>query len=449
MSKSVLFQLLLILLSSYGGTIASTVVVLGVLIWNLSKNNLADALSIFLVLLLFSDSTSSFYSNPGKAKDFAALVLAFYIFTKTKSPLKHAYIQTFFPYLGVALLGLLLINFNIIGDQKEFKVIGFQKLLSYGLLMIIIPASLMHILRRPGGIQFIRKLIFLFVVFYAFSVFMSRINPMVYATFGRFNGIHRNPNGVGIFSSLFIMNLFLIRDKFPRIFSTKVFWAFVTLFLGTIVLCASRNALLSLGIFFLFRTIKVKFFLGLILVIVIASSYGLITYFVEQLLTTAGLEDEMRLDTISYASGRIYIWEACLLEIQNNYWLGHGFTYEEWSKWDQKYYEVIPMLIHNYGNIHNSYLTIWLNTGLLGLASFILGLIVLVVRAQKRSPSIAPMFFAAIIIGFFESYLVASLNPYTWQIWFGFTIALFSPSLLPVPKNKRKKPSLSQQKQSV
>lgn len=434
-SKSLLLQVLLIALSSYAGNAGATVVVLGVLGWNLSKNKFSDAFILFLVLLLFSDSSMNLFSTPGKAKDFAALLMSFFIFFKTPNALSKSYFSYFLPYLFIALLGLVFIN---------FRLIGLQKLVSYGLLLILIPTGLISILSKPGDRAFLAKLLFIFAVLYAFSIFMSRINPQGYATFGRFNGIHRNPNGVGIFSTLFIMNIFLIKDKYPTLFSKKFYYALLGLFVFSIVLAGSRNAMMSLGVFFLFRSIKVKFFAGLALVIVIASGYGFITYFIETLLIEFGLAEELRLDTLSYASGRIYIWEACLLEIQNSYWLGHGFTYEEYSKWDQKYYEIIPMLIHNYGNIHQSYLTIWLNTGLLGLVSFLLGLISLVFKTQRSSPTIAPMFFAALLLGFFESYMVASLNPYTWQLWFGFTVAAVVPRVLASKMSKKRTVSQTQ-----
>lgn len=433
-SRVILLQLALMVLSSYGGGLFSTLVVLGIFIWNLSKNRFQDALILFLVLLLFSDSNFPLFKNPGKAKDYVALMLAYYIFTKTRSPMSHSFIQRFWPYLGVAFVGLILADFEL---SKRF--LGFQKLASYGLLMIIVPAGVNHVFKNKGALLFLRKLVFVFAALYVFSILMSRINPGTFAYLGRLNGIHRNPNGIGIFSALFIMNLWLIKDKFPHFLSRKLFLSIVGVFLAAIVLSASRNSMLSLGVFFLFRTVKIKFFVGLVLVIFIASGYGALTYIIEQFIVTLGLQEQLRLDTLSYASGRIYVWEACWYEIQDRYWIGHGFTYEEWSKWDQKHYERIPMLIHNYGNIHNSYLTIWLNTGLLGLLSFLLGLIALVVQAQKRSPSIAPMFFAALLIGFFESYLVASLNPYTWQIWFGFTLAILNPSILKKRIKKRKK----------
>jgi hypothetical protein len=162
------------------------------------------------------------------------------------------------------------------------------------------------------------------------------------------------------------------------------------------------------------------------LVIFIALGYNYIVIAIEQVVLAANLEKELRLNTLSYASGRIYIWQACWMEIQNNYWLGHGFSYEEYSKWDKAYHKILPMLKHNYGNIHNSYLTIWLNTGLFGLLAFMIGLITYVIKNQFKSKWFVPLVFATIFLAFFESFLVASLNPYTWQLWFAFFMVAMS-----------------------
>jgi hypothetical protein len=52
-----------------------------------------------------------------------------------------------------------------------------------------------------------------------------------------------------------------------------------------------------------------------------------------------------------------------------------------------------------------------------------------VINIQNKAPSIVPLFFASLLLGFFESFFVASLNPYTWQIWFGLTVALITPKI--------------------
>ncbi len=410
-----LARLLLLVLSSFGGSIVAMITALLVILNDIGKENYRYVFIVFTCLLLFSDSNSSLFYQSGKnGKDLAIVAIAIMLFVKNKTNFQYTYLRYFGYYLGIALLGLLVANFSMV---------GLQKLFSYGLVIWIIPVLLFLIFEKGEGLLFLQQLIVTFTVIYFISIILSRLNPASFAQFGRFNGIHRNPNGVGIFATLFVMNMYLIKEKIPQIFSKRVFWAILSVFLLSIVLASSRNSIFALTIFFVFSLFRVRFFAGLVLIIGIALGYNYLMLIFEQLVMAADLEKELRLDTFSYASGRIYIWQACWMEIQNNYWLGHGFSYEEYSKWDKAYYKILPMLIHNYGNIHNSYLTIWLNTGLLGLLAYLIGLITYVVKHQFNSRRLVPFVFATIFMAFFESFMVASLNPYTWQLWFAFFIA--------------------------
>jgi O-antigen ligase len=417
LTKPIIYRVILIILSGLLPEPSALLLSVAIILFDIQKNKLRNVLIVFLVLLLFSDSQSTIFSNSGKnAKDIVLVIASAYLIFKGKINIEYSYLKYFLAYLIIALIGLIFVNFNIIGLQKWF---------SYGLIIWFLPVMLLLIFERGEGLIFLRQMIIIFALLYIMSIVLSRVSPAVFAQFGRFNGIHRNPNGVGIFSALFVMNLFLVREKVQMIFSKKFFYALVSIFLFAIILSGSRNSILALSIFFIFSLFRIKFFLGLTLVVIISLGYNSLMVAIEQVVLAANLEKELRLNTLSYASGRIYIWQACWMEIQNNYWLGHGFSYEEYSKWDKAYYKILPMLIHNYGNIHNSYLTIWLNTGLLGLLSFMIGLISNVLKNQFKSKWFVPLIFATIFLAFFESFLVASLNPYTWQLWFAlFMVAM-------------------------
>jgi O-antigen ligase len=421
-------------LSSFGGSIVAMIAALLVILNDVSKENYRYVFIVFASLLLFSDSNSSLFYQSGKnGKDLAIVAIAIMLFVKNKTNFQYSYLRYFAAYLGIALLGLLVANFSML---------GLQKLFSYGLVIWIIPVLLLLIFEKGEGLVFFQQLIVTFTVIYFISIILSRVNPANFAQFGRFNGIHRNPNGVGIFSTLFIMNMYLIKEKVPQIFSKRVFLAILSIFIFSIVLASSRNSIIALTLFFVFSLFRVRFFVGFVLIIGIALGYSYLMLLIEQLVLAADLEKELRLDTLSYASGRIYIWQACWMEIQNNFWLGHGFSFEEYSNWDKAYVKILPMLIHNYGNVHNSYLTIWLNTGLLGLLAYLIGLITYVVKHQFNSRRLVPFIFATIFMAFFESFMVASLNPYTWQLWFAFFIAS-------IQLNKAPSSEIQEQKQET
>jgi O-antigen ligase len=68
------------------------------------------------------------------------------------------------------------------------------------------------------------------------------------------------------------------------------------------------------------------------------------------------------------------------------------------------------------GNIHNSWLTIWLDTGLIGLILFCVGWLVNFVRAARFTPLVWAVFFGILLSASVESWMVASLNPFTIQL---------------------------------
>ncbi|MCB0482743.1 MAG: hypothetical protein KDC83_15040, partial [Flavobacteriales bacterium] len=68
--------------------------------------------------------------------------------------------------------------------------------------------------------------------------------------------------------------------------------------------------------------------------------------------------------------------------------------------------------------VHNTYLILWLNNGIVGLIAFAFGLVTAFVKASKNSYLAFPVLFAALFQANFEPWLAASLNPYTIVFFF-------------------------------
>ena len=77
----------------------------------------------------------------------------------------------------------------------------------------------------------------------------------------------------------------------------------------------------------------------------------------------------------------------------------------------KKNYSLLSRLGHE-GNAHNSFLTIWYDTGFLGLLSFF-SFIIYSASSSKNFTRTLPIFFGVFISAFYESWLSASLNPFT------------------------------------
>lgn len=93
------------------------------------------------------------------------------------------------------------------------------------------------------------------------------------------------------------------------------------------------------------------------------------------------------------------------------------------------------MLGHQ-GAAHNMYLTFWLDTGLIGLILFLSGLLVTFFRASKRNKLAIPILYAILFSNNYESWLTASLNPFTIQLLFILSILFIGRD------NKVEKPEL-------
>ena len=145
-----LARLLLLVLSSFGGSIVAMIAALLVILNDISKENYRYVFIIFTSLLLFSDSNSSLFYQSGKnGKDLAIVAIAIMLFVKNKTNFQYTYLRYFGYYLGIALLGLLVANFSFL---------GLQKLFSFGLVIPIptLPAlsivRSLFILPADGGI---------------------------------------------------------------------------------------------------------------------------------------------------------------------------------------------------------------------------------------------------------------------------------------------------------
>jgi O-antigen ligase len=125
------------------------------------------------------------------------------------------------------------------------------------------------------------------------------------------------------------------------------------------------------------------------------------------------LGEYFRVETLKTGSGRNIAWGFAWLHIQDNFFLGRGFAYDEVLF--AKHAEELSMLGHQ-GNVHNSYLTVWLNTGIIGLFFFLRGFLLAFLMGAKKSKLAIPIMFTVLFSINYESWLSASLNPFTIQL---------------------------------
>ncbi len=371
-------------------------------------------LGFFLVLIL-SDNRNKGLAFAADVKVIYILILSFfYFFDRTKFPLSSKIFLYFSPFL---ILGLAL---TFISDQW---LPSFQKSLSYALIIFVIPNYLLNIYRERGSSIF-KSIVYLFAIILFLGFVFKYISPEFTSIAGRYRGLFGNPNGLGIFSTLFFLFFHLVNSYFPELFSKREKVIVYALIIGSVLLCGSRNTLMSILIYLFFNRIyKVSPYLGFMIFGFILIGYEVLFQNFELIVKSLGLDDYFRIKTLETGSGRNIAWTFAWEKIQENFFFGKGFAYDELLY--SSHYEELSIKGHQ-GNAHNSFLTIWINTGVFGLFFFIRAILATFFVAAKNSRYAFPILFAVAFSANFESWLAASLNPFTFLFLMMMTI-LISP----------------------
>jgi hypothetical protein len=150
--------------------------------------------------------------------------------------------------------------------------------------------------------------------------------------------------------------------------------------------------------------------LGFVILIITGLLYEIITDNLPLIVNALGLGSYLRVEHLEDGSGRLIAWQFGWEKIQENYLLGRGFSYEE-TLFDlnQKWLQSQGTL----GGVHNTYLALWLNTGLIGLILYMFGLLSNFFKSITYNYLSLPTLFAFLFSCMFEAWFQGSLNPFT------------------------------------
>jgi len=139
-------------------------------------------------------------------------------------------------------------------------------------------------------------------------------------------------------------------------------------------------------------------------------------------------------------SGRSVAWHFVWQKIQDDLFIGHGFGYDE-ALMRRNYYE-LSRLGHQ-GGVHNSYLSLWLNFGLVGLIIYFRSFLLFFFKAAKNNGLALPIMYAILFSATFEGLLIGSLNPHMFCMLVIF--ALISENEF--QQQEQQQPELTQEEQ--
>lgn len=402
-----------VVLGQFGPSIVAVLWAVLTFLLILRTGDSSKVLIAFVAVLILSDSRLPMMQFAATAKIGFIISLAGYLVVGNKRvKVENEIFKYFLPFALFAL-------FTTLWAKDHF--ISLQKSVSYGLLLFSLPAIFLMAWKRNRAI--VSDLIFFVSILLGIGLALYLISPNTVLLVERYRGLLGNPNGLGILLTasgpLFFLSM---RSKAECRMNRTSQIIFLLVFVMSLLLSGSRTSLFAVMIFLAFYAMRnLPHALTFTLFLVISISYDAILSSLPQISIFFGLQEYLRVDTLDEGSGRFVAWNFAFDKIESVFFLGGGYGYTELIF--KKFFWELSNLGHQ-GNAHNSYLTLWLDTGLIGLSLFVVGMVRTSLSALNNSRYALPIIYCMLFSANFESWLAASLNPFTSLFLILITILL-------------------------
>jgi len=366
-----------------------------------------DILFGFIMVLVMSDAGPEFghmaVFKSAKALYILALTLVLFVDQVRMAPMARLF-TIFLPFFVYALFPII---------RNETPLISAEKTLSYALLFLVVPNIVLYNFRLYKW-DFFKNLIWFLVFVLVSQLFLPYLGEReLYYLGGRFRGWFGNPNGMAIFTYLTLVLFTVVNRLHPGLFSRwgSLFIHLVLFYF--IITCGARTSLVASLMFLVFIPFfRLSTALGIISFVAFVAVGELMASNLPYIITTLGLEEYMRVDTIATGSGRYIAWNYAWEQInaRGDLLFGAGFEHEynvfleAWRYLSQQGHQ---------GGVHNSYLAFWLNVGIVGLFLYFRSFTLIFIKASKNTPLALAVMFSVLFSIIYESWLAGSLNPYT------------------------------------
>ncbi|MCC6385732.1 MAG: O-antigen ligase family protein [Bacteroidia bacterium] len=393
-----------ILSGMYGGP-SFYVIIPGSLLLMRMRNMHSEMLFGFMIIAVLSDHWKEQLLWASKIKDiYMLMMVVFFMFNSKEFKYRNMVIGPFLLYLVWMFIPLL---------RSPEAFLSFQKTVSTFLLYAIIPVFMSKCLEEEKE-HFIKGAVLTMVSLFIYGLFMAVILPGSAFIMGRFQGVTGNPNALGILCTVFFGMFTIIITHYRNYFTRNEIIFIYAVVLISVILSGSRNTIVSILIFWGFSYFfKQSYLFGFTALIVIAVSYHLLIANLPYILDSLGLQEYMRVENIDDGSGRLIAWKFSLDHLKNDYLIGHGVGYEVYMFRTFGYDLFVRLHV---GNTHNSWLALWLNSGIIGLILYAGGLIYRFVSYSSKTVYALPMLYSVMFSATFESWLAGALSPFILQL---------------------------------
>lgn len=374
------------------------------------KGRLFELLIIAIWMLILSDYVpvkNATYADLQFAKDLKPFIplslFGFFLLHRDRFRPLPSFLKYFIPFFIVTFIALL----------YSIKLqTGIQKTISFTLMYTMIPIYTVA-LHRENGEEFWKSLFTFIIGMLTIGVLLGVAIPQIGILEGvnRFKGVFGNPNGLGVFLNLAFILWMIIEEFELTTFTKKERWYILAVILISIFWSGSRNGIMSITVFYLvYRAVKFNWFAGVIVIAIFVGFSDIIFQLFIDGIAFVGLEDYFRVHTLEEGSGRQVAWAFAWLQIQDYFFIGGGFGHDENIMRPNYYW--LQFEGHD-GGVHNSYLSFWFDSGVIGVVLYYGALLRIYFKSMSFSPVIIAFATSIFFNSTYESWMVASLNPFT------------------------------------
>jgi exopolysaccharide production protein ExoQ len=259
-----------------------------------------------------------------------------------------------------------------------------------------------------------------------FSYLLIFVSPDESFMSGRFRGLFQNPNSTGLICAILLpLSLWRLFEHKNNITLLLFLLMIVSLFLS-----GSRGslqaALVSLGYFIYTRQKRYR-----PLVFFASLTFILILFWIIETIATAYFRTYIRADSIPELGGRLQIWQVAVSLIKESPIFGHGFGVEN-KIFALKFSSRIAKSQISY--VHNSYLGMLIQLGIVGVILFYLPLFLLLFNelTRKKTSDVSSLHLAlrsSLIAGLlcclYESWIYSVGNSQAFPFWVTVMLLVF------------------------
>ncbi len=382
-------------------------------------------IGFFFILIISDNDTFAFARN---VKVLYLLILAmFYYSSRDEFKTKNSFSIFFMPFFLMAIFCILFSP--VVG-------IAAQKTMSYILMFLLIPLYFNKSIDDNGFIGMRNMMYFsIGILFVGFLLYFINRDFVVLIKIGRYRGIFGNPNGLGLYTLLLFILFKTIETLRVDLFSRTDKIVIYSMFAFSVLMCGSRNALLSIVILLCLSFFyKKSIFLGIVFSIIFGGIYFLIEGEVGTIIQQLGLEEIMRTKTLDKLGGRTVAWDFAWKNIQKSLFVGKGFGFDE--RLMRANSDMLSKM-GTQGGVHSSYFSLMLNFGLIGLILYLAGYFIFYIRASFSYNIALPIMIVVLFSAAVEGLFIGSLNPQMIILLMTMTI-LNNPNFIKAPEEYQK-----------